>query len=66
MTHKITPTGKTRHRAMKRWFGPPLMVLQVQERHEGYIQDEHGSGPDFNYLEWRDAIIQDLTVKDRP
>lgn len=65
MSHTVTLTGRTRCRVQTRLFRKPLVVLQVEERHKGYIADEHGPGPDFDYFSWRDAEIGDVTVKDK-
>ena len=60
MTHKVKLTGKTRLRVHKQ-FRKTLLVLQVEERNTGYYVDMHGSWPDFDYLTWRDARLEDIS-----
>lgn len=50
-----TPTGRTRHRLEKPWFGSPLLVLQVEVHQRNTYPDESRGG-----LYWRDAQVQDL------
>lgn len=53
-----TLTGQRRFRAEQRAFRSPLMVLQVQERRRGLIDDEIP----FDELSWRDATVEDITT----
>ncbi len=58
------PTGGLRYRAKSRWFGDPLLVLQIE------VHRRWGEGPpDINgmpmylageYTCWRDATVTDL------
>lgn len=45
MSRTVTLTGRTRCHVQTRLFRKPLVVLQVEERYKGYIDDEHGPGP---------------------
>lgn len=59
----IKPTGRTRHRAHKPFFGKQILILQVEERHQGYVPDNHGHGDDVDQCFWRDARPEDVTTK---
>lgn len=63
MSHGVKLTGRTRYRVQQRLFSKPLVVLQVEERHVGYVPDQYGIGSDFDYCTWRDAEVGDVTVK---
>ncbi len=52
-------TGAVRYRVQQRFFGEPLLVLQVEEIQE-YI-DENGT--EYRHTEWRDARLEDLSVE---
>jgi len=54
-----TLTGKTRFREEKRWLKPSLLILQVEEHLEGYVQMEHG-GETVDELKFRDLSVCDL------
>lgn len=54
-------TGRTRHRVSKGVFGGFVLILQVEIRVQGTHFDEHGYGPSFDNLRWRDASVEDLT-----
>ena len=49
------PTGRTRHRTYKRWFGPPLLVLQREYRYRGTEHDANGSWREYDFKLWEDA-----------
>jgi uncharacterized protein YcaQ len=58
---KVELTGKTRARAISRWFRRPLLVLQIEVRTHGYeVLDAMGNGHDVDRLDWRDARVEDL------
>ena len=60
----ITPTGRFRHRAYKRMFRKePLIVLQVEKRHQGYDIINEGGMVDslpYDFTLWHDATVGDL------
>lgn len=66
MSTTMTATGRIRYRVHKPLFRAAVVVVQVEWRIKGTYHDQHGMGTDFNYLEWRDARIQDLTATDQP
>jgi hypothetical protein len=54
-------TGRQRYRIQHRWFGKPLVVLQVQweSQHEEFL----GTFVDIRYYKhWEDARVQDVTT----
>jgi hypothetical protein len=61
-------TGRTQHRLQTRWFGSPLLVLQVEENRSGsteeMIEQDGGWTPSFqvNDTYWRDAKTEDLST----
>lgn len=59
-----TLTGRRRHRAINLMFKPTLLVLQVEEHHNGYDYDLRGDQYDVNRIVWRDAQVEDMTVLD--
>jgi hypothetical protein len=61
LTH--TKTGNVRVRLDKRLFRKPLLVLQCEWHITGYqVHDSCGSGMSYDYTEWRDAAVHDLTM----
>ena len=58
-------TGRTRHRAQQRAFGPAKLVLQVERSYirtfstGGHIDSEA-------VTDWRDATIEDMTEMGYP
>ena len=54
-----TLTGNRRHRVATSIFRAPIMILQVQERVEGY---DAAMDLDINQTVWRDAAAEDLTA----
>lgn len=59
-----TPTGRIRYKAKPRLFRKQLVIVQIEERVKGRHEDEHGLGPEYDYCRWRDATVEDLTVKE--
>lgn len=60
MSLKTELTGRTRARAVSRWFKRPLLILQVEVWTHGYeVLDAAGSGHDVDRLDWRDARVED-------
>lgn len=57
----ISLTGERRYRVQQRLFRQPIVVLQVQYRVEGYEADYNGRGSDVDYVDWRDAKVEDIT-----
>lgn len=57
-------TGRSRLRLQKRWFRRALLVLQVEFEISGTNIDPyfHDSGNPYQYKDWRDARLEDLTV----
>lgn len=65
MSHNVKLTLKVRYRVQTRLFRSPILVAQVQEHHTGYYSDaDQICGPNFDYLEWRDAQVEDLSEMD--
>ena len=61
-----TLTGNTRCRVQKRLFKKPLLVLQVEVRHQGYnYGDDSSQSGHYDYLGWRDACTEDLQLEIR-
>jgi len=62
--NKIEFTGKIRYRCKRRLFKEPLLVLQIEERHSGFLLDGYGCGleTDFDYVAWRDAKLEDISL----
>jgi len=60
--NKIEFTGKIRYRCKRRLFKEPLLVLQIEERHSGCLLDGYGWGTDFDYVAWRDAKLEDISL----
>jgi len=60
--HMKTLTGKTRYRGCTQLFSPNLLVLQVEETHDGehMAYDEHCDDVPFSNTYYRDATIEDL------
>ena len=54
-------TGKTRYRTLNNFLGKPVLVLQVEYSVTGFEGDSYGIAHDVDYLEWRDATVEDLT-----
>lgn len=58
-----TLTGKTRYREKRRLFRSSLLVLQVEERHQGHHTYSTGfsveSDP-YDFTDWRDAKPIDI------
>jgi hypothetical protein len=55
---KQTRTGRTRHRLYKRWFGEPLLVLQLEYRCQGVDLKREGGQfyeKPYDFLIWEDA-----------
>jgi hypothetical protein len=57
---KTELTGRTRHRALKRWLKPTLLVLQVEERTHGWHIDRYGLSQEIDRKDWRDADVRDF------
>jgi len=56
-------TGKSRLRVQPRLFRKPILVHQSEWQVTGRVLDEHGCGPDYDYTEWRDTTVEDITEK---
>lgn len=50
-------TGRTRYRTRSRWFGPPLLVLQVE-----FTYTHTTAHYDHDDTAWRDARVEDLPI----
>lgn len=62
---KVTPTGRMRYRTARVGLlrRREVLVLEVEERIDGYELVCHGADPDHvTYLRWRDARPEDITV----
>lgn len=62
VTHTLT--GRKRHRIETRLFRSHLVVLQVEIRARGFVVVDYGYVDDVDYLYWKDAAIENLTVED--
>lgn len=63
MSTTHTLTGETQYRLQRRWFGAPVVVLQVAVREVGpyHSPDPHDHCVrDIDRVYWRDAMVQDL------
>lgn len=58
---KTKLTGMTRHRVQNRFLRSPVLVLQVEYTVKGFEHDSYGSTRDIDYIDWRDATVEDLT-----
>jgi hypothetical protein len=52
-------TGNARYRPKTRWFGEPLMVLQVEVKTRDFTPGEMCSK---TYTYFRDAKVEDLSI----
>lgn len=57
----MTLTGRTRYRTRSRWFGPPLLVLQVE-----FTYTHTTAHYDHDDTAWRDARVEDLPISRNP
>lgn len=55
-------TGKIRYRLQKRLLKDPLLILQVEETHVGYVADGWGGTDTVNRTIYRDATVEDLRL----
>ena len=58
-----TLTGRTRYRYHTRWLRQPLLVLQVEVRHQGASIQNMGNRVEevpYDFTTWEDAQADDL------
>lgn len=64
---KISPTGRSRYRELKRSFRSSVLVLQLEFRKQGTVYFNEPCGVDskeYDDTYWKDADIKDLTLLD--
>ena len=66
MAAEVTFTGNTRYRPQARWFGPPMLVLQIEVYEKGYYEDPDPhyfvGGRPYERTYFRDATVEDLSA----
>lgn len=69
MAVKEELTGNIRCRIQTRWFGAPMMVIQVEVRCHGDYLDNAGGrieGVPVDNTFFRDATLEDITLMELP